>query len=131
MHDENDRTGHEAAAMWRYEICSALGLDPDKVGLGEVGLRVRQLRARDLQILAAIERLAFLPAGVGSVASREHGQFTSELITLNGRPLAWITVEPHALSFDLTVEQLDAITLSCAELGAAALTQRGQGGADV
>ena len=71
------------------------------------------------EILDALRPLA---DGVGSVATRDHGELTSELLMVAGRELVWLTVEPHARAHDLSVEQLDALTLAGAELLAAAIT---------
>lgn len=70
----------------------------------------------------ALERLRFLAEGPAAVSRREHGELTSELVTVAGREQVWLTVEPHERARDLTVEQLDAITLGTAELLAAGLT---------
>lgn len=71
---------------------------------------------------AVLEQLRFLAEGPAAVSRREHGELTSELVMIDGREQVWITVEPHQRARDLTVEQLDIITLGTAELLAAGLT---------
>lgn len=77
----------------------------------------------------ALEQLRFLAEGPAAVSRREHGELTSELVTVAGREQVWLTVEPHERARDLTVEQLDIITLGAAELLAAGLTYLAQCGA--
>lgn len=58
------RNSHEAAQMWRHAVCTALGLDPDKVGLGEIPLEIaRRLseareQARGAGLAQAVRTLA-------------------------------------------------------------------------